>query len=245
LINEIGVLFVYHKRDDVTQNNFDCLRYHNQDTEIVPIYSGTQSNKDRFGLLPESFELSGQNEIARKWERYRDNPEDAWHNNDLLVYAWALNRFRRSPELPEPPMSWCHIESDTLVTLPIKDAFTRVADCNAVAASAFFPTRDISWFLKFDLDALGDLLPYMQGCAPLCGTLFSDKALKAMVVKYLEHPIDTFCELRIATLATACGYPLVPNPHTSGTLAWAELPYVDPKVPAIWHPVKRVVDWRK
>ena len=75
------VLFLYHKRDELTLAHFASLQKHNPDACIIPLTSETLPEP-----LPGTVNVAG---FPSRWES-----SGPWRNTDLTVYRW----FEKNPK---------------------------------------------------------------------------------------------------------------------------------------------------
>ncbi len=225
---DTGILFLHYDDDPVTKQNLESFRRSNPHCAIVPISSGK---------LLEGGVLVPQNEIGRIYmDGVSKSHTSAWRNCDLMAYAWYQSRKIECSR-------WIMAEWDCFCTMNVNNFFRRVSDMDFVAPSTRYPSRDPEWGWFREINRLGKLLPYAMGVSPFCGCVLSDRALSAMSEMQRQENLDCFCDMRLATLGNACGFPPAANPHASGTIGPAPLNRedIDLAVPAIWHPVKFTV----
>lgn len=156
----------------------------------------------------------------------------AWRSADQPIRDWWIKEGYRLDFDYAIFLEW-----DVLFAAPVDDIFPGEADflCRDVKK----PGAPWQWF-----EEIGRLpqaiRPYATGIAPLAVTRISRRCLTAMFSHSMAHQLyglDVFCELRLPTLAAACGYEPVECP---GTLDCVAFHPVEAGIgPGVWHAVKQ------
>jgi hypothetical protein len=156
----------------------------------------------------------------------------AWRNPDRLIRNWWL---LQGSKLRFDYAAF--IEWDVLFNKSLDEVFPGETDfySNDVQTP---DDRPWGWFDEIPF-LPESLQPFATGVTPLAVTRISRRCLEAM----FSHPDsdelyerDIFCELRLATLASACGYKPVPCP---GTLTNVDFrPVASGSGTGVWHAVK-------
>ena len=154
----------------------------------------------------------------------------AWRHGDRPLLEWweTKGRFTDAERV-------VFVEWDVKFSAAVDDVFPRGAD---------FLGPDVhelgdGWMWWDELERLpAGLRKHAMGIAPLSVLMFSRRCLEAMRLHPLKEEAmaaDAFCEMRIATLATAAGY----APRECRGLKNVQLVNRDPGSAAgVWHPVK-------
>jgi hypothetical protein len=154
----------------------------------------------------------------------------AWRNSDRLIRKWWAEVGSKLDFDHAVFMEW-----DVLFSLDLASAFPD--DVDFYCKDRKKPGDPWNWFSEV-ARMPPEFHPHATGIAPLSVTRFSRRCLADMFshagVEEL-YSRDIFCELRLATLASACGY----EPVECEALTGVDL-YPCPGGPGrgIWHPVK-------
>lgn len=156
---------------------------------------------------------------------------EAWRNCDRSIRDWWLQQGRHLDFRHAVFLEW-----DVLFEVPLTTVFPDDED---------FCGKDLKkpgmeWWWLQEIRALPEPLQrHATGIAPLAVLRISRRCLEAM----FSHPLaedlyrrDIFCELRLPTLAAACGYEPVECPGTLAKVDSGPTP-VGPR-PGVWHAVK-------
>lgn len=155
----------------------------------------------------------------------------AWRAADQPVRDWWLREGRHLTFDYAVFLEW-----DVLFAAPVDGIFPGDADfyCRDLKK----PGAPWQWFAE--IDRLPEAMrPHATGIAPLAVTRISYRCLTAMFSHAMADQLygtDVFCELRLPTLATACGYEPVECPGTLGNVAFH--PVEAGKGSGVWHAVK-------
>jgi len=217
VLHELGILFLYHKTDKVTNRNLGSFVSSNPHHCIVPI-------SVQKGMY---FQSGYWLEHAEAWERLTNyEPKRCWYNMDMAYYEYY--RMRR-----ENCKRWLLVEWDVYCNGRVEDFFGTLWNEDFVSSNVHRPGGGWNWFKETRL--LPDAVrPYAMGISPLAGTLVSDACMERMVLD--SWMLDVFCELRMATLATQGGFKIKAHAKGASKVRWRVPPVVDGK--GLWHPVK-------
>ena len=156
----------------------------------------------------------------------------AWRNADRSIRTWWINQGRH--------LNFKHalfLEWDVVFASRVSAVFPGEADfyCKDLKK----PGEPWNWFGETSRFPK-TIQPHATGTAPLAVVRISRRCLSAMFSHPMEEMLygsDIFCELRLATLAAACGYEPVECP---GTLSKVDCGVVQvDSTYGVWHAVKR------
>lgn len=155
----------------------------------------------------------------------------AWRSADHQIRDW----WRREGQF----LKFDHavfLEWDVLFTAPIDEVFIGASDFHCKDVKK--PGQPWIWFGEIDR-LPGSIRPHATGVAPLAVTRISRRCLSAMFSHAMAdrlYSLDIFGELRLPTLAAACGYEPVECP---GTLDNVEFHPVEAGAGSgVWHAIK-------
>ncbi|MFT7531215.1 MAG: hypothetical protein ACI9FD_002226 [Gammaproteobacteria bacterium] len=80
-VHELCILFLYHKVDDITLQNFDLLTFLNPEDVVVPLAL------DPAQTIPSLLETIDVASLASEWDL-----SNVWRSVDAVVYTWFRNR---------------------------------------------------------------------------------------------------------------------------------------------------------
>jgi hypothetical protein len=221
--NELGILFLHHKRDRITRQNLASLRRHNPDAVLVTMSSTVP--------FPGGYALARTPELAR---RHETNPA---RGSDWLVCSWFLQH-------KESCAKWWIVEWDTYAEVSALEYYRPVWEFPFVAATVKSPQRepDWNWFDSMS-SAPAAYRPFAMGAVPFL-YLISYPALKAVCARISKLNVSFGNgELRFATVANRCGFPPCGFSPPKDKITWIKWPRLSGP-PAIFHPVKHDVDYR-
>jgi hypothetical protein len=202
---DLCVLFLYHRCDDLTRAHLESLRNANPEAFVLPL---TESVPE---LLP------GSINVARMPPFCDECPK--WRGIDATLYRWFHNRDFNSRR-------YVLAEYDCLCNVSLAEYYAEVWDAD-VAGIDFF-TRQANprwrWFVE-EIDRIPqDDRVHAAGIVPFTSTMFSHAALSEIVANVYRH--DMFCELRLGTTVNKVGltFQRLP-PAKRSTLCWHEYPW--------------------
>ena len=222
LDHELCIMFLYHKTDAVTIQNYNLLTWTNPKAVIAPIFVNAESTLP--GLL-ESIDVS---QFDSPWDM-----SDVWRSVDGVIYTWFRNRKLNAKR-------YVLMEFDCLCTQPLQEAYAAVWNADLAAKDYYVPERhDWSWFFESHLLDESDRC-HMAGLTPMAGMLFSHEALEKLSEAELTNPV--FSEFRIGTTATRVGLkPQRFDFSLKSTVFHHNHDHDFSKV-GVFHPVKEVVN---
>lgn len=192
-MRELTILFLHHATDPVTRHHFEILHWLNPGVPVVPLSHRCED------ALPGSYDA------ARLVPEFAG--ETGWHGLDVMLYAW----YRAGRTAETTARRYALVEWDMLWRVPHADFYREVWDADVAGRDVKEPSRhrDWNWFAQMSrLPAA--LQPFAGGIAPISGLFLADRVLAAISAQVL--PLDVFCELRLPTLAKACGFRLTELP---------------------------------
>ena len=224
---ELAVLFMHHNCTDVVWQNLASFKRWN--TPIYPVFDGDGSDS-----LPDSWRAVDHG--GTRWHVATNGgrvPDLAWSNSDLAVYAWIM---------AHAPLAnhYMVAEWDSYASCDPHSYLRPVKGYDCSAPLAVRPHQIMEWFWFKQLPALNGFGPYACGLVPLCGTIVSDRCLRALAGMDVSAKLDCFSELRMGTMAGALGYPPVCNPEGRSVL-WQKAPGINYQKRGIYHPVKELL----
>lgn len=161
----------------------------------------------------------------------------AWRNADRLIRDWWHQQGDHLAFDYAVFLEW-----DVLFSSSLSDVFTSEDDF--LCKEVMLPSQQWHWFEETPRLPLG-LAEFATGIVPLGVSRISRECLNAV----FSHPLapeaykrDIFSELRLPTLASACGFAPVACPETLRNVEWQE---VSPEAGSgVWHSVKTRTDPR-
>ena len=221
----LGIVFLHHRVDEVTANNLQSFRDWNPHATIV-----TVSAEEPF---PGGYSIRDFPRFKASWERQSCKPGLRARSADLLLYAWYLHRREQCDR-------WLVVEWDAFCAMPVVDFFAATWEFDFVVPNVCWQTREPEWYWFQHIGSLpAGLQPFATGISPFCFLLARDAVLRAVCERV---PWDCLGEcnsdLRMGTLAYACGFVPVANPLSSWNITSQPLPETTPVDAGMWHPVK-------
>jgi hypothetical protein len=220
MMEECCILYLHHRNDDVTRQNYELLRRNNP-WPVVPIHANQPEH------LPSAIN------VARD-DRFRDET-DVWRYSDNLIYRFFEQGHIQAKR-------YISFEWDTYATAPVQQHYAEVWDCDAAGPGLYYPHLH-GWYYWFC--ETGRMPSAFRTCAaafsPLCGVMLSRRALEDVTAG--EIPNNVYCELRLATVVRAAKYSLcqLPTPKSGQNAFDLDSLRGDCVVPGIYHPVKFLI----
>jgi hypothetical protein len=206
--------------DPVTLRHHELLCQYNPRYPVIPVVMRDPA------VIPGTIDLAT---YPSKWET-RDN----WSTLDARIYLWFENR-RLDAE------RYVFTEWDVRCTQCVKDFYQNLDCWDAPVAGADTIEMDEPWNHTRDRWSLPpEDRKFALGLAPLAMTLFSHKALTA-IVSAAGSIYDCFSEVRLGTSAREAGYE--PFPYGLRTIHSGSSSIPKSKDPGIYHPVKTLEWW--
>src|SRR4051812_29906285 len=108
---DLGIVMLHHRDDEVTRANLASFRRHNPGAATV-VVSGDE---------PLTGGVSGRQltSLGRRWSAATEggtHKEKSWHNCDLLLYSWYLERDLECAR-------WLVVEWDVFSTCPAEEFY--------------------------------------------------------------------------------------------------------------------------
>ena len=227
--SDIGVIFLHHRTDEVTHNNFESFeRCAGPECTLISVSSAEP--------LPNGYSLSMWPRLNERWKDHTSRGDLIRRSADLLLYAWYLNR-------NENCRKWLIVEWDSYCAQPVTE-LASIAELHAVtAASVKRRWRHPHWFWFRRVKSLPEhLRKYATGIVPFSFIVVSDHALDA-ICKLIpwDHLGWANGELRFATLAAAAGFRPIRNRSISRRVRSRPREQGALISPGAWHPVKWLV----
>lgn len=224
-LHEIVILFLHHRLDSVTLNNFDSFRKWNPNVPIVPISGGERMAG---GVAVEDLP-----EFQRLCRHYEGTEWMHRSGLDVMLADWYRRRKIHAKR-------WFLVEWDGWCGMPVNKFLGEVWDADVVVSSVRWPNREPEWYWFRQIQRLPpEYRAYLVGMVPTCFTMLSDRAFRAISDRLkgdvLGHIIY---EIRIPTLAHAAGFPPVVNPRAGWNVSWKEIPEGTQLSSNLWHPIK-------
>ena len=251
--HDLAVIFCYHKRCEVTLRNLESLKKHNPEVPVILISNGGET-------LPES--LNSKDLLKEAWKPYA--PHSPFMKVRHLRYLWHLLRkgapleyFWRNADLPlylaydsiQKEVSakrYILLEWDCYCNIDLSEFYREVWDADLAARHVIDPDEEPEWGhfdSKYSQDCPSKAQNCLLGVAPLAGILLSYHAL-SRICDELKNDIswrNTFCELRVATIAKMLDLKIQQLPDEKKKYLRGAPPFWDfseCKEPAVWHMVK-------
>ncbi|MBV8199783.1 MAG: hypothetical protein JOZ15_04080 [Acidobacteria bacterium] len=214
-----------NKNWEVMEQNKASFARHNPGVDILTP-SFTSANLDAVGAVCPA--------LRQLMEPCLHSDDLAWRYSDLLILAEFAKR-------PAGYEKWLYTEWDVYCAAPLAAVFKEVWDFDVAVTSIAMPYREIRWQWWSEVELLpAHLQEHACGITVLAATLFSSRALRAMLEALLCHPFHCFCELRAGTLANYVGCCPAVNPRLNN-LSWQAVPNQSLRRGLIYHPIKRLL----
>jgi hypothetical protein len=223
--HDLGILFLHHKTDAVTQQNLDSFRRWNPAVPIIPISGGER--------LPGGYAPEDMPEFQRLLVKYARTDWMYRSGLDVLIFDWYRQRQVEADR-------WILVEWDAWCGMPVREWLQEVWHADVSVASVRWPNREPEWYWFRHIARLpARYRPFAVGMVPTCFATFSDRAFRAiserLVGDILGHIIY---EVRMPTLAHEAGFAPVVNPRAGWNVTWQEVPEQTPLSRNLWHAVK-------
>lgn len=246
-MKDVGAIFLHHDTAPRTLNNLAVLRHYNPGLEIVPVSWWGET-------LPGGF--NAKNMGRWRWRHYRPQwfnrcdwktfPRRLvrgikrsyfWRNGDLPIYLW------RSSQKNVNVKRWLIMEWDVFCNVEVRQFYESVWDADIAGANVHTDSNsNWQWFWPENKRRYPPQhQAHMTGISMLAGILISDRALVAICEALLKDPSwwDTFCEVRIASVAKMLGIqPVEIGPHAKETITDINFKAHEIHKPGVWHHVK-------
>jgi hypothetical protein len=235
---ECAIVFVAHTMNSAIQQNLDALRYWNRYAHIFPVWTG---HEDR---CPDGF-VSARffGEFMGHWVHATKNGTNGTagaHASDMVFFS-AFAYYCQTVKAPR----WIMMECDGFVTGPMRQIYKGVWNADVAAATVRLPETDPGWSWFHD-NRLPELLKESRcGLVPLCGIMYSRRAISnvAVFIANNEYAIPwtlpANAELRHGSLARKCGYDPVEVPSMKDTVRVAgDYCLEDLEPDRLYHPMK-------
>lgn len=175
------ILFLHHKKDEVTNNHLSLMIQNNPKFKVVPL---TPSSSHRSPL----------------WSY-----ENMWMHNDTMIYDWM-----DSPEFIKSKR-YCWFDWDTRCEQPVDEYFGDYWDAGMAGTNLHATSLNANWQWFNHAKQKNELLRIwgdLRGISPFCGMIASMEALSVSVdrlKKDSELWVHQMNELRLATCAHLSG----------------------------------------
>lgn len=228
-MSKLCIVYGYHgTMTAVMTKHFNLFKQHNPEADVMPVSFKTQPIPADWStglkLVNESLEC------------------------DLMLYRF----FELNPGYDK----YLFAEWDVYCNQSVRDFIGAAYDKDAVGATVVYPdkletvvpgypTKQKDWghfwstFTSDNAQYLEEFRPSLRGIIPAGFTLFSNRALAAILLE-LRHPAyqRMFCECRLGTAATRAGYePVSYDPGNAHKKVWCE--YREPNGTGIFHICKK------
>jgi len=228
-VKRLGIIFMHYRDDPVTRFHFDLVKKLHPDDLLVPVSGGDYG-------IPGSIMLKQlPGEMGDLWRRVtnRGTSVPAWRHVDVGYYA-AWDACREDIE------RWVFLEWDIRCNMSVRDFFAPNWDDQIVCADV---RRTDDWWWGMEADRLPEVLrPHACGCVICTCMMLTDEALFRVVEAFMGLPFfNTFCELRLGTLASYAGCQPTKLSRVAGAISPDPLgPEVDLSRPGLFHAVKNL-----
>jgi hypothetical protein len=212
-MNELCILYLHHKNDEVTRYHYSLLLKHNL-CPVVPIFC-----RDANPVEP----LENALEVRKTFSGVN------WANADQILAEW----YRTSRIEAE---RYICLDWDCLATIPLKDWYKEVWNDDFVGSEIRELGDGWHWFKDFDF-LPAKYREYACGNAPCNGIMLSNRALN----DFSQVPCidNVFSEFRITTVLRSLGYEIKALPLDKAKFnVWRNCPILDE--PGLYHPVKEM-----
>ena len=251
--HELAVIFCYHKLCDVTLRNLESLKKHNPGVPVILVSNG--------GEVMEG-SLNSRDLLKGKWKNY--GPVSPFLKLRHLGYLWHLFKkgvpidyFWRNADMPlylaydatrekVSAKRYVFLEWDCFCNVDISKFYEEVWDADLAAQHVIDSAKEPEWNHfdpKYSDDCPSKVKGGLYGVAPLAAIMLSRHALSA-ICNELKSDItwrNTFCELRVATIANLLSLNIQQLPEQKRKYLRAAPPcwdFSECNEPAVWHMVK-------
>jgi hypothetical protein len=220
---KLGILFLHHTHNQVTQHNLRTIRRHNPQATLATMGSDQP--------LPGGYTLNDTPELKRL---HLQMPK---RRVDLLVCSWFVQKREKCDR-------WWIAEWDVYCEMPVFEYYQPVWDFPFVASSLRLSYREPRWnWFGVTQGTPDEYRPYLIGAVPFI-YLISEAALGATCRMLMRcRFFSGNSEMRFATAANRSGYPPCGFSPPNDKITWIEWKRVA-GLPTIFHPVKHIVDYR-
>jgi hypothetical protein len=204
--------------NDLQRVHLALLRRHNPGTAVIPVIDGGDP------FLPDAIDVS---RVEWLW----GEPRDPWYNIDTFAYRF----FRCVRDRAVAARRYALIESDALVTTPLRHAFGDAWDADFAGAHLVEPGHCPGW-QWWPADPPPAYRHALAGVMPSGVVLWSRKGLEAAHLARWA----CFAEVRAPTLVRAAGGRLGAARGLWGTVHCTPRGITQSRRPGVYHPVKRL-----
>jgi hypothetical protein len=212
------IYYLYHKCDEVVEQNYDSIKRHNPDIEIIGINNGSNDS------LPNSIKIEGTLPGLIAGEHTV---------GDYAIYQI----YKRSEVRAE---RYICLEWDVYCNMSFKEFFATGWNADLTATHFFTPEKDPHWAWFYDVNKLPTILKdHATGTVPTAVMLLSNRFMEFASEYNFPEGRWFNSELRLPTLANAYKFIMNKIPDSTRTIKWLAhtIPQdVSPK--GIYHPVK-------
>ena len=222
MANQLTILFVHHRSDDVTRRRVQRLETLNPGVPIVRLTYGSSD------VLPGTFNAADVSEFAG---------ESGWHALDLVLYAWYRHRRDAQTEAERYVMA----EWDMVYRVSMAEFYRETWNEDIVGAQVFYcgPHWHWDWFGPCLPRLPAEMRPFAAALVPMAGVMLSNRALATIARGPIPRGI--FSECRLATLAAYHGFDLVELPYAKKrNITWKQDFVRMDKDTQAYHPVKQL-----
>lgn len=215
----LNIVYIYHKKDDVTYHNWEHIVKHNK--HVSPI-------SDDLSFLPNTWVMNNHKLFVPDRDKY-------W-NCDTKVYNWTIHNRDKFKD-----NDWhCIVEWDTLIKTNVEEFFKPyLKDKSTVWASEVFTTKDDPGWMWWGHKPSGIKLMAIRPFSMICIT--HRKLLEVSMKAYRDKRFHDFMnnECRFGSLVSNLGIKAKRyNQNISKCITWTKRCDV---CNPISHPVKEVV----
>ena len=222
MANQLTILFLHHRSDEVTRRRLQRLETLNPGVPIVRLTYGSND------VLPGTFDAAKVSEFAG---------ENGWHGTDLMLYAW----YRHRRDVPTEADRYVVAEWDMVYRVSMAEFYSETWNEDVVGAQVFYcgPHWHWDWFGECLPRLPVEMRPFAAALVPLAGVMLSNRALAAIAQGSI--PRGVFSECRLATLAAYHGFDMVELPYSKKrNITWREEFVRRDKDTKAYHPVKQL-----
>jgi len=197
--NDLGILFIHHKNDELTKYHFYLLKKHNPNATIFPIQDETKEG------LECAIKLNDKNIY---W-----NMSCMWYCCDTYFYRFFMSDICQENKCKR----YAYVEYDSYVTDDLRNVYDSVWNEDKLCGPYVFDKKsepNCGWWK--DPNTIKTINKYgsnfkdnLLAIDPFCG-IFSTYDILMNISEESKNPMfyNIFCDLRIATIAKKINIPV-------------------------------------
>lgn len=231
-MDDMCILFLHHKRCEVTHNNLKSMVLNNPTKKLFTIgFEGFELLQNSHVVYKDGVKYPNNDLMVAKNKDWL-----YWSEIDILIYDFYLNN---------PTYSrYIITEWDTYCNCSAEDFYGNMLYEDVVGHGIVndFNIKDWCWYQFLTKEQKS--IPKLGGIGPVL-IIYSNDVLRDMTKLVINNPRmydNMFSELRMGTLARQCGYEPKQFMINDTFVSWKyEFIKFDPNVRGWYHPIKTLV----